>query len=307
MIISVSGFGYTGSGAVKDYLSEFSGISFSKEEFQFLCGVDGLVDLARNINTPINRTGSSIYAIRRYYAFTKRIGKSFCKLYKVKKKDYVSAINDFINDITLAQWKDFELKDGVINHILVDELLSQRIVPHLERRLKKQINFFPMKTVRLSGPTCNFFEAARKHLNRLLSLMGLSDKKIVILDQAFSANNPQECFSFFSDSKIIIVDKDPRDLYVFAREMLPGYDHFMPINNVETFVNYYKAIRDRQPYKNEDDRVLLLRFEDLIYNYEETTRRIKLFLNLPEKKNDFLFFNPNISIGNTQLFKKYKQ
>lgn len=307
MIVGISGFGYTGSGAVKDYLSEFDDISFTKEEFHFLSGVDGLADLARSINNPINRTGSSIAAIRRFISFAKRIGKSFCKTYKVKKKDFKSALNSFINEITIVSWKDFEIKDGIINHIFIDEFLSQRVVPHLERKLKKQISFYPMKTVRLSGPICGFYDAAKTYLNQLFEFMGFAKNKLIVLDQAFSANNPQECFPFFDDCKVIVVDKDPRDLYVFAREMLAGYDHFMPINDVESFVEYYKTIREQQNYKNPSEKILLLKFEDLIYNYDESTEKIRCFLNLPENRNSFTLFDPTISVGNTQLFKKYPQ
>ena len=98
-------------------------------------------------------------------------------------------------------------------------------MPHLEFRLKRQVNFYPMKTMRLSGSCVDFYAAAKRHMDQLLAFMKLDGAKYAVLDQGFSANNPQVCFPFVDDPKAIIVDKDPRDLYVFSREMLAGFGH----------------------------------------------------------------------------------
>ena len=305
MVVSVSGFGYTGSGAVKDYLHEYTNIKISKAEFGFLCASDGLATLANHVMHPTNRTGVT-YAISRYEQLTKRYESTFCKTYSVNKKQYRETVDEFINSITTVCWEDFyHLTTGFFSNIIINELLSKRVVPHIEFVLKKQIRLFPMKKVRLSGPSGCFYEAAKKHVSKLLDLMKLGNSEYVVLDQAFSANNPQVCFPFFDNSKVIIVDRDPRDLYVFSHEMLAGFGHFMPISNVIDFVNYYKCIRENQPYLLPDDNILLLRFEDLVYRYESTTERIRAFLGLPENKNRFAFFNPDVSIGNTQVYKRF--
>ena len=51
----------------------------------------------------------------------------------------------------------------------------------------------------------------------------------------------------------------------------------MPRQDVKVFVEYYKRLRENQERKD-TDRILFVRFEDVIYNYDETVKRIEAFL-----------------------------
>ena len=55
-----------------------------------------------------------------------------------------------------------------------------------------------------------------------------------------------------------------------------------------------------------------IKFENLVYNYDDTEKKICQFLGYSEKKHvrKYERFNPNISIQNTQVFnsdKKYEK
>ena len=304
MVIGICGFGYTGSGAVKDYLKEFDNIKFGKAEFNYICDTDGLVDLGQHITSPFNRTGV-IYPIERYIQLYRRYQSGFCKLYGVSKKDYFKSLDEFLNSITTVEWYDYVRTGNYLRDKFVNDFFAIRLIPHLEMTLKRRVNMYPMKKVKLSGPCVDFYTAAKKHVDQLLKFMDLDPDTNIVLDQAFSANNPAVCFPFFDHVKAIVVDKDPRDLYVFSKEMLAGYGHFMPISTVEDFVNYYKSIREKQPYKAPNDNVLVINFEDLIYKYDETTDRINDFLGLDKPKELRRYFDPDVSVGNTQLFDRY--
>ena len=54
------------------------------------------------------------------------------------------------------------------------------------------------------------------------------------------------------------------------------------------------------------NKVLRIRFEDLIYNYDDEVKRITKFLGFTGKDhiNKKSRFDPDISIKNTQLFRK---
>ena len=53
---------------------------------------------------------------------------------------------------------------------------------------------------------------------------------------------------------------------------------------------------------------MFLRFEDLVYNYEESICQIEDFLNISNRNNDFVkkFFSPEKSKKNIGKYKLYK-
>jgi hypothetical protein len=127
------------------------------------------------------------------------------------------------------------------------------------------------------------------------------------LDQPFAGNNPQACFKFFDDPYAVVVDRDPRDNYVFAKTKLLGRFHLMPINHVDDFVKYYRAIRKDQPYKQPHERILRMQFENFVYHYDEATSKLRDFFHLPDNPNPKTIFDPALSISNTQVWKRYPQ
>ena len=153
----------------------------------------------------------------------------------------------------------------------------------------------------------NFYDAARLHIDELLSAMGLDQNKIIALDQPFSGNNPQVCFPFYKDPYAVVVDRDPRDLYVFGKTKLMGKWRYFPIETVEDFITYYRCLRKDQPYLQPNPRILRLRFEDMVYEYDNTTAKLREFLKLPDNPRPKTVFDPELSIANTQVFKRYTQ
>ena len=77
-----------------------------------------------------------------------------------------------------------------------------------------------------------------------------------------------------------------------------AFNHLMPTNSVEDFVKYYRTIRKNQPYTQSDERVLSIKFEDMVYHYEETTEIIRDFLHLGNNPNPKSIFDPALSIAN---------
>ncbi len=86
-----------------------------------------------------------------------------------------------------------------------------------------------------------------------------------------------------------------------------GRFHYMPINRVEDFIAYYRALRKDQPYLEDDPRILRIRFEGMVYEYDKTSKLIRDFLKLPENPAPRSVFDPDLSIANTQVFKRFPQ
>ena len=308
MIIGACGFGSTGSSAVSDYLLEFGNVQvLDKFEFTFVSGMDGLIDLDYHVSHPHNRTGDSIYAIHRYRERAKKLSRGYGKTVGCAPSVFEESTEKFLGAITQVSWNWYIDEP---NNILVKALerFAKKRILKKESRLGKQIFGWPMKKVSLSVMPENFEEAARCHVKEFLVALGARFDKPLILDQPFSGNNPQACFKFFDDPYAIVVDRDPRDNYVFANTKLVGkLPHFMPISPVEDFVKYYRALRDNQPYKEKNKRVLTIKFEDMVYHYDETTSQIRAFLHLPENPNPKSIFDPAISMSNTQVWKRFPQ
>lgn len=311
MIIGACGFGATGSSVVTDYLKEFDNINVKDDlEFTYLTALDGLLYLERSVMNPYNRTRDSIAAIGRFLDVVKRKKRNY-ENHGLSSEVFEKSAKGFIDAITMTKW----YWTGSAKKVgwryrpmkVLRNYMLNKYIPAKERELGHRISCWPLEEVRLSVRPDNFYEAARKHVDELLKGMGLDQDKVIALDQPFAGNNPQACFPFYKDPYAIVVDRDPRDLYVFGKTKLMGKMHFFPIDRVEDFIIYYKCLRKDQPYLQDNPRILRLRFEDMIYEYDKTTAKLREFLNLPENPHPKSVFDPSLSIANTQVFKRYPQ
>ena len=175
----------------------------------------------------------------------------------------------------------------------------------MEKKKGKQLACWPMEKVRLSICPDLFYEKAIIHVKEILSGMDVDFSKPIVLDQPFSGNYPQSAFPFFEDPYAIVVDRDPRDNYVFANTRLLGKNHFMAAESVEKFVDYYRTLRNNHLYKKSDGRVLKLNFEDMVYDYDLTTKKVRDFLHFGENPHPKSVFDPSLSIANTQVYKRF--
>lgn len=309
MIIGACGFGSTGSSVITDYLREFGNIQVKDNlEFTYVSDLDGLIDLERAVMNPHNRTADSIYGIKRFMEMVKRKKRSF-EIHGLPEKLFVRSAQEFIDSITMSRWYwyDSRKQRSLSIKYLISRVMQKEIIPWLEIKKGYRINIWPKTEVRLSIRPENFYDAARKHIEDLLKGMGLDSKGIIALDQPFAGNNPQACFPFYENPYAIVVDRDPRDNYVFAKTKLLGRFNYIPIDTVEDYITYYRCLRKNQPYLEDNSRILCIRFEDMVYEYETTSKRIRDFLSLPENPHPKSIFDPSLSIANTQVFKRYTQ
>jgi len=308
MIIGACGFGSTGSSAVTDYLKEYNNFQVLDDiEFTWVSGVDGLIDLDFHVNHPHNRTMDSIKAIDRYRLMCKNKVKKFGNV-GISPEKFIKLTDDFLDSIITTSW-DWQIHGSrnMVDKIRRSLYARFSVVSKWEVKNGRHWEGYPLEKVYLSVLPKDFDEKAKKHVRDILLAMGADFSKPIILDQPFAGNNPQACFKFFEDPYAVVVDRDPRDNYVFAKTKLLGRFHLMPINNVEDFVKYYRALRKNQPYTEPHERVLCMKFEDMVYHYDETTAKLREFLHLPDNPNPKSIFDPAISMPNTQVWKRFPQ
>ena len=150
-----------------------------------------------------------------------------------------------------------------------------------------------------------FYCYTKLYLDKLFREANLNNKEFIVLDQLVPSTNIERYQNYFYNLKTIIVDRDPRDIYILEKEKWK--DNVIPAENIFDYVKWFKLTRENTDYKNEN--ILKVKFEDLIYNYENKVNDILKFLNINEKEHKLKkkYFNPEVSKHNTQLWKKFSK
>ena len=315
MIIGACGFTGTGSSAVSDYLQEFEDTSVVDNfEFQLSHAPDGLEDLDFQLNHHCAKYASSVVAIERFrrFFFTYIIFPNKCK-----EKALTEACDKFLEAITQATWIGYGTVD---NQLYCGRKYEKRYMngffsravwrnkKKISHMRGKEISGYPLHKMNFALQPKEFDVRARQLIVDVLSILGADFNKKVVLDQPFSGTNPCLGFPYFDEPRAIVVDRDPRDLFLFAKNFLrmKGAGYQIPVD-VKEFVKYYRSLRECRFYDAHTQGVLSIHFEDLVYNYEETTQKIDEFCGLSSQNRKKKVFDPTVSARNTQLAKRYPQ
>ena len=214
--------------------------------------------------------------------------------------DYVNELSDYTYKLDFYHYK---FKKSYLKYITdryrwAVEYLSKGKIKSANRNIE---------TCYFAHPTQERFnEATKKFFNRLFEerIKG-KDNPYIILDQAVSPNNTQVIHRYFNKSKMIIVDRDPRDMYVDDIQWGENLDkNYQTKEAAQRYILRAKALRENIIL---DDDILYIRFEDLVVNYDDTRRRILCFLGLQESDhiNKKRFLKPEISIKNVGIWRKF--
>ena len=171
-------------------------------------------------------------------------------------------------------------------------------------------SYTPFGTVYYGDFPNDFYDKTQKYIEKIFSPLYVENKRYILVDALYTATSTTSNeIKYYKNSKALIANRDPRDLYVINKEIYG--ECYMPTWNVEAWIKYYKNRRQSiKPQKeNNKDNILHLQFEELIYNYEESLAKIKEFLNLKDSEHikKGQIFIPEKSQTNTQVFRKYPQ
>lgn len=306
MVAGICGIGLTGASAVNDLLKEYDDIQGGMEdEFTLLYIPDGILDLEYHLMKQPERFFSSDIAIRRFADYVKKVSKEPHGYYNgwTNYRFYEISMR-YIKSITQMKWRGCWQFDSYMCSEMVRNLkyriLDQRILSPLQYHLKRKITTFLDRDMYLSVKPDYFYEKTKKYLKELFAAMGYDINGKIFVNQLFAGNNPSAGMQFFDHAKAIVVERDPRDIYLSQKNGRSAVHHWSPTDTVENFVDYYRYCRNGTDYQSKN--VLYLHFEDLIYHYDDTVRKIEYFLDIHNHTRKKAFFNPDISICNTQLF-----
>lgn len=315
--IAVTGYYGTGSSAVIDFLSEIEGVKYAlgiRYEHTNLNCRDGLFDLGAILYSNDTNYYSRDMAINRFYnEMYKQYINDFGWYGSYKKligEKYMKAVDEFVGKISEGGGKNslahttgtrFSLFKVALQ--IAAKIVYKRPISKLGR---VYVHDGDPQTY-LTATYDEFVQAARKFVNDYLNMCREGDS-IMIYDHLLF---PEQCGVvekyFDDDFGLIIVDRDPRDVYLsakhvwssnrFGRQIMP-----MP-KGIDAFCKYWDAMHKKMK-DNAGDKVLIIQFEDLIYKYEETCKKIMDFCGIDSslhvKKKTI--FQPEKSIKNTQVF-----
>lgn len=314
-IITCASYYGTGSSAITDFVSEFDNVySCTNMEFRFIQDPDGISELEYNLVENFNRHNSG-HALKRYkrlvdfYSgniFGKKLSSIFGDNWKTISYKYIDDLTDF----SFPGWWMYDLYDRgnwfYFRKRIINKILTKTV---WNNRPDRVFNNMKNEMTLCSHPSeKEFLTKTQNYLHELFDCILPEGNDTIVVDQLLPPTNLKRHLRYFSDEvKVVIVDRDPRDLFVLDKYVWK--DGIIP-NDVETFCKWFKYTRAHRKYDDlETEQICFVRFEDLIYKYESETQSLMRWLGLLSKNHNRpqKEFDPNKSIQNTQVWKKYQQ
>lgn len=303
----------TGSSAVTDLFAEYSSIyNFTNEEFRFLHDPDGISDLEYNLVENFNRHNSG-HALKRYKRLVdffngKFLGPKYQRFFGENWRDASYRYIDRLTDFKYHAYWLFDFYDkGSIYHFrkrLINKILKMTI---WRNQPDRQYNSMQNEYTLCSHPSEErFLLETKEYINNLFGSVCPYNKKIMV-DQMVPSTNIARYIRYFDKIHVILVDRDPRD--VWSLEKYVWKDGVIPHEDVETFCKWFKYTRNHRKFENlNTDSIKFIRFEDLIFKYEEMVSTLEAWIGLDKKdhihpKSRFI---PEKSILNTMTWKRNK-
>lgn len=308
-IISCAGFGGTGSSAITDLLSEFEGFKgIGTFEFTLLQDVDGILDLQHFLVNDFHRLKST----EAIYRFERLIDNVEGMYRPYLGDDFRREAIKYIEAITEVQWKGYWHQ-----HLYRGSKLEKRIKYKLPEMIQKKLHkllvrnrkyeytpYYLKKDIKLCCNAEKFNEETKKFINSLLNKLDKNNEyEYLVLDQLASPYNTEKYEQFFDEIKIIIVDRDPRDLYILNKKYWK--EGWIPSHDIELYVKWFEGIRKNKVKYNKKN-VMSVMLEDLIYNYDTKVKEIIDFIGIDESRHvdKLKKFNPERSIINCRLWER---
>ena len=311
-LIRPTGYMGSGSSAITDLICEFDGFDAENGTFEyvFMHCPDGLFDLEDKLIIGNNsmRSDEAIRSFeKRMYElynrkfwwvanYKKKIGKEFWKI----TQDFIDSLVQYKSD---SYWYMQE-RLNLYRFIIMGFRAVLRVISGGRINLNRPLEYKPMRISFLNEQ--QFYEKAGTYINNFLKCMGIEEKNI-ILDQLLLPHNIYRAEKYFDDRmECFVVNRDPRDVFILNKYIWPKVNETVPFpTEVNEFCGYYRGLRSIEK-KGYNLHVHMIQFEELIYNYEYTLKKVMKILKLDEtmhsaKKQKF---NPEKSINNTQLFIK---
>lgn len=312
-IVVPTGYMGSGSSAITDIIAEIDGYTNDTKEFEFvfLHCPNGLFDLEDKLLYGNNSIRSD-EALHSFYKQMSTLYEQsslwFCGYSSIVSPDFIKWTKEFIDSLIISKsnesyWYYQQIPSSLRTKFLTD--LKSWILKYFDKSMSA-ITPREYREMWLSYPTEDkFYNKANIWITKVLEAISSGEK--IIVDQLLLPHNLHRLNNYFDEKlKVFVVDRDPRDVFILNKYYWSLKKCPVPYPlDVYDYCRVYRSIRESEKIIN-DNRIIRLHFEDLVYNYESTLNRIYLNLGISPSCHiqKGTRFNPQKSIINTQLFLK---
>lgn len=306
--ITCVGYHATGAGVIDDLFREFDNVvqGHYEAECRILHDADGVSDLEYHLVENPHRLKTEI-AIERFLRYAEENRREYEKTFG---KEWIPLCKEYVN--SLAKFKYFGYSTRCIRErspYYRYNLLLKKIINRLKPKSIRHptwYNYFPNEEeyhVCLTDE--EFIQKTKVFTEKLCSLIPhTSTTEYTLIDQMIPGDYTERYFRYVNDLQAIVVDRDPRDLYI--HNMIHG-DHALP-KDPHQFCIHFRDIRRKRGF-HDPNKVMYVTFEDMIYNYDEMVRKVLDFIgiSLEHHVSPQTHFVPSKSIQGTKLWEKYPE
>jgi hypothetical protein len=321
-LLTSTGYGSSGSSAGTNILEEFDFVkSLDNDEFTFLHDPDGIADLENSLCEGHRlKTG---FAIKRFLKLSEKLMglQHYKKAFNGKFEQFAVEFTDSIIKCKWDGWwpEIFDTENiSIVDKFRIEfsraayDILTKPYPYNLYEPDTWQPQYKPRIKVYYSNFAYDydkvfFLEQVKNFTTKLLQEENKDGKyKYILLDQAVPPISVSKYARYWNNLKTLIIDRDPRDLYVVNKAIYG--EGYIASGNVDQFIAWYASTRKMRDNEDEAQRCFLfLPFEGLIYNYDDSVKRIADFIELPQESHihKLKYFDPDLSIKNTQIYLQY--
>lgn len=315
--ITCTGFGGTGSSVISDLMKEFSNVKSCGSDFEMSLAFDigGISDLQHYLVDDFERhkITEGIYIFKRYIRI---IQKGYCQFLG---NDFIEIMDDYLRKIVLMEWNG----ENHMQHFRYGAFwrwFYYCLLPRTQNKIRKFLLMsdgyehtaylkkkLPMQ---LTVEESVFFEETRKMFSTILNLLDKNNQyEYLCFDQLVPPYNFDRYLKYFTNLKVVVIDRDPRDLYLLNK--VYWKEAWIPSENVNNYIKWFLGLRRtlQEDLVANSKNVLFVKFEDTIYKYNDTIDKIIHSLEIDpnnhiEKQK---YFNPERSMRNTKLWDRFPQ
>ena len=280
-LVSVNGFAWSGSSAVSDLLQEYEGVTSS---------FAGTLDDPPNVRNALRfefdlvRGAGGVYALEHAFETANIFERDAAiRIFMVMAYNAYVNVRGFYGDDFISVTRKF------VKRLLASEVPSPTgfdYCRHLSSLGTRSANFilghapddrwqYVYYLKQLSA--MEYRAIAAEYIHDVLNLV--ESERVLVMDQgcADGSADVRRFKDYFRSLKMIYIWRDPRDVFAAANEgrEREGYIPSQPDRFVEWYMRGIGCFNGV-----EDEDLMLLRFEDLVMNYEDSVLRIEQFLGI---------------------------
>jgi hypothetical protein len=317
MNVIAMGYMGTGSSAINHLLSEYENTSIAcKKEYEHVLFYmpHGLFDL-ETVLLENNLLFRSDAAINDFYSAMKTLNDGYYGWFGSYKKFYgnkfMEIVDEFIDRIIQFTREGANWFNDYRYHVSLKAVIKDTAKTILHRNVKdfghcsyivgdNKVNYSFVSSE-------EFYSAAKEFVRKYMELASNGNDGVILFDQLLKPQNLHKLPKYFdNDVRCIVFKRDVRDMYVNSKYVWSrNTGRIILPSTPDSFVDFYsRFFKTEKPI--EDRRILRMNFEDLVYNYDDTVRKIENFIGkdyLGEHIRPKTKFNPDISVKNTQVFR----